>query len=365
MVSLWYLATFLRLAPLLVAALHSPRNTHSKLAKRCTGVIRSFDDVSNAVKCTTINIYGFTTFTLALLDSTTVNLHGDIAFGNKTWGGPLFLISGTSIKFHGNGHTFDGGGPFHWDGLGTNGGVQKPTPMLKIVMSGSFMNTKVVNAPAQAFSISNNPSLLKISKVTIDNSQGDTPNSRSNGQPAAHNTDGFDVGSKDLVIQNCIVINQDDCIVINYGSNILLQNNRCINGHGISIACRSQDNVSGVVIRNNTIVDNEQALRIKSDPTSRDATVSNITFSGNTGTGLWRFGVLIDQSYPKILGTPGTGDVNFVGATNTMSVLSTARPVAVNCGKGACTGSWDWSSLKTSGGQGNYAVNTPAIEGLN
>lgn len=74
------------------------------------------------------------------------------------------------------------------DGLGTNGGVTKPHPMMKFVniipsflsylpltpmpirikISGTFDNVKVVNSPAQTFSVSN-PAALVISNVNIDN----------------------------------------------------------------------------------------------------------------------------------------------------------------------------------------------------
>ncbi len=39
----------------------------------------------------------------------------------------------------------------------------------------------------------------------------------------------------------------------------------------------------------------DQALRIKTKASASDSTVTNITYSGNTGTGLRQFGVLIDQ----------------------------------------------------------------------
>ena len=39
----------------------------------------------------------------------------------------------------------------------------------------------------------------------------------------------------------------------------------------------------------------DQALRIKTKASSTNSTVTNITYSGNTGTGLRQFGVLIDQ----------------------------------------------------------------------
>lgn len=53
--------------------------------------------------------------------------------------------------------------------------------------------------------------------------------------------------------------------------------------------------VSGVVIQNNNIVNSMQGLRIKTDSDATSASVTNVTYSGNTGTGLQQFGILIDQ----------------------------------------------------------------------
>ncbi|KAF8490276.1 endo-polygalacturonase PG1 [Gautieria morchelliformis] len=358
------------LPSLLVVA--APSRPPSQLAKRCTGTIANLGDVANALRCTTININAFTVparsqLNLALLDGTTVNLNGDIRFGNASWAGPQFQISGNSITFNGNGHSFDGGGPFYWDGLGSNGGTQKPTPMMKIRISGTFKGAKVINSPAQAFAITN-PGHLVISDVIVDNSQGDQPNSKSKGQPAGHNTDAFDVSVGDLIIQNSSVRNQDDCLAINNGTNITFKGNKCSGGHGISIgSIGSGVSVSNIVISGNTITNSDQALRIKTNAAASGSTVSGITYSGNTGTGLKRFGVLIDQSYPKVLGTPKSGvkigKVNFVGNTNTLKVDSTATPVAINCGTGACTSLWSWTSLKTSGGKANFLHNAPKMTG--
>jgi galacturan 1,4-alpha-galacturonidase len=69
---------------------------------------------------------------------------------------------------NGNGHTFDGQGPSYWDGQGGNGGVTKPHPMMKIKISGTYSNVKVLNSPAHTYSISN-PAKLVMSKLTIDN----------------------------------------------------------------------------------------------------------------------------------------------------------------------------------------------------
>ena len=64
---------------------------------------------------------------------------------------------------------------------------------------------------------------------------GDEPNSASDGKAAGHNTDGFDCSTTDLTIEDSVIMNQDDCLAINKGSNIVFQGNTCSGGHGISI----------------------------------------------------------------------------------------------------------------------------------
>ena len=87
---------------------------------------------------------------------------------------------------------------------------------------------------------------------------GDEPNSMSDGQPAGHNTDGFDISADSVTVENSVVMNQgeyypslslsrsyqyhlltydapDDCLAINRGTTITFQNNKCSGGHGISI----------------------------------------------------------------------------------------------------------------------------------
>ncbi|KAI0649840.1 endo-polygalacturonase PG1 [Trametes meyenii] len=374
------MSTFIRLATLLILARAIVAIPATDVGSAsCTGTISSLDDVDDAVKCTTVNINSFTvpageTFNLKLQDGTTVNMQGDVTFAVKNWDGPLFQVSGKSITFNGNGHTFDGNGPSYWDGQGGNGGVTKPAPMMKIKISGTYMvgllpnerNVKVKNSPARVYSVSN-PAPLTMSKLTIDDSAGDAPNSKSDGKPAGHNTDGFDCSTTDLTIEDSTIHNQDDCLAINKGSNIVFQRNTCTGGHGISVGSISSDvTVSGIVIQDNTIQDNDQALRIKTKASASDSTVTNITYSGNTGTGLRQFGVLIDQSYPDTLGKPGTGvklsDVNFIGSTNSLSVASDAMRVAVNCGSGSCTGTWDWSALKVTGGKAGPITNFSGIK---
>ncbi|KAF8751218.1 Glycosyl hydrolases family 28 [Rhizoctonia solani] len=266
-------------------------------ARRCTGTISSLDDVSSAVECTTININSFTvpageTFSISAPTGATIN------FGYAVWSGPFFELSGTDITFNGNGYTFNGQGEQYWDGLGSSGST-KPHPMMKYdQIFRYFTNLIVKNSPQQCFSFGNDAALT-VSKVTVDN---------------------FSVS--DLTIEDSTVINQDDCLAINKGSNIIFQRNSCSNGHGISIGSITSDvTVSNVQILDNTVTSNAQGFRIKT--TLRQL---GIYYSGNTATGCTSYGVIVDQSYPSTLGTPELAlsfrcNVTFAG-TNTVSVAA-------------------------------------------
>ncbi|CAE7230868.1 unnamed protein product [Rhizoctonia solani] len=347
---------------LALAALPVALVAASPAGRRCTGTISSLDDVTAAQKCTTININAFTvpagkTFAISALDGTTINLLGDVKFGVANWAGPLFSIAGNKLVFNGNGHTFDGQGASYWDGQGGNGGVTKPHPMMKIKMSGTYSNVKVLNSPAHVYSISN-PAALVMSKLTIDNSAGDKPNSKS------VLSDGFDVSTTDLTIEDSTIYNQDDCIAINKGSNIIFQRNTCSGGHGISIGSVSADaTVNNIQILNNKVVNNDQALRIKTKADATNASVTNVVFNGNTATGIKKYGVIVDQSYPSTLGTPGNNvamsGISF--GTNNIAVTSDAQRVAVNCGS-KCTGTWDWSGLTVTGGKAGKVYNYKGIK---
>ncbi|CAE6356516.1 unnamed protein product [Rhizoctonia solani] len=342
------------------------------LRSGCT--IDSLASVAAAEKCSTITIDAFTVpagqkLTISAPDKAIINMKGNLVFEADTTfktTGPLFTLSGTGITFNGNGFTIDGQGAKYWDGDGTSSPKQaKPHPMIKLSCSGIVENFTVLNSPAQVFSMGNDAALT-VSKITINNSAGNSPNHLSGGKPAAHNTDGFDVSTSDVTIQNSIITNQDDCMVINKGSNIIFQNNKCTGGHGISIeSVASGSIVSNVHITDNTIIDNVQALRFKTDKSATSGSVSSVTYSGNTATGCTEYGVIIDQSYPDTLGSPGAGvkisGITFTG-TNTIAVASTAKGrVEVNCAKGGCIGTWNWAGLKVSGGSSAGSITNADI----
>ncbi|KAJ7577413.1 glycoside hydrolase [Mycena floridula] len=349
--------------PANVTTLNAPR----KIGKRCTGQIQSLADVAAAEECTTIVIGGFTvpagqTFALAPPDGASITLTGQITFAVQNWAGPLMTITGNSITFDGGGHNLVGNGDQYWD---LDGGVQKPDPMLRINMGGTFSNIQLVNSPARAVAIGG--SSLTVSAVNVNNAAGNAANSKSAGIAAGHNTDGFDVSANNVRIQNSVVQNQDDCLAINRGTNITFTGNSCTGGHGISIAIT----ISGVTISGNTVSakynHSTNGLRIKTDATATGSTVSNVVYSGNTMTGITQFGVLIDQSYPATLGTPGTGvvinGVTFSG-TNKIAVGSSAKRVEVNCGSSSsCTGTWNFAGLTVTGGAAGAIVNNAHVTG--
>ncbi|KAJ7654877.1 glycoside hydrolase [Mycena rosella] len=191
---------------------------------------------------------------------------------------------------------------------------------------------KIVNSPERAIAIEG--SSLTVSGITVDN---------------CVNTDGFDVAANDVTIESSTVANQDDCLAINRGTNIVFSGNTCSGGHGISVGSISGDTtVSNVQITGNAVTSRSSVFR---PPPCCGSTVSSVVY--NKLSGITEFGVLIDQSYPSTLGTLGTGvvinTVIFFG-TNTIAVGSSAKRVEVNCGStSSCDGTWNWAELTITG----------------
>ena len=102
-------------------------------------------------------------------------------------------------------------------------------------------------------------------ELTLDNSAGYAPNAISEGLPAAHNSDGFDISECSFVsLTNNTVINQDDCVAVTSGNNITVDSMYCSGGHGLSIG-----SVGG----------------------KSDNIVTNITFSNRYAHCLFQFGM--------------------------------------------------------------------------
>ncbi|KIV98930.1 uncharacterized protein PV09_09316 [Verruconis gallopava] len=284
-------------------------------------------------------------------DNTHFIFSGTTTFGYKEWEGPLIKFSGKGQTITGaSGHVINGEGQLWWDGEGSNGGKTKP----KFFKAGSLTSSSITglnvkNTPVQAFSISGCTDLT-IDSVTIDDSAGDA-----NG--LGHNTDAFDVGtSTGVTIKNAVVHNQDDCLAINSGSNIVFTGGSCTGGHGLSIGSvggRDDNDVYNVTISNSKVINSQNGVRIKT-VYGATGSVKDVTYSDITLSGITKYGIVIEQDYENgsPTGTPTGGvpitDLTLDGVTGT--VTSSATDIYILCASGACS-DWTWKDVSVTGGK--------------
>jgi len=174
-----------------------------------------------------------------------------------------------------------------------------------------------------------------------------------------HNTDAFDVGnSDDITITGSTIYNQDDCLAVNSGTNIQFLNNYCSGGHGISIGSvggRSNNVVDTVAIKDCTVVNSENGIRIKT-VAGATGSVKGVTYSGITLKNIAKNGIVIQQDYqngsPTGVPTDGVPITGLTIANVKGSVASSARGIYILCAAGACS-DWKWSGVSISGGKNN------------
>ncbi|KAJ3889991.1 polygalacturonase [Lentinula edodes] len=346
------LVAFTTFACLLTGALASP--TQTTQAKRATCTVNSVASAADLSDCTSVVITAFSvpsgeTVTIKAASGASISMTGSVTFSKTTASGPLWTFDTSNANFNGNGYSFKGNGDLYWDGEGTSGGVTKPHPFIKFEGYGSFTDLIIKNSPAHAISVGTT-STSSFTNILVDNLDGAS---------LGKNTDGFDVSASDLTISGCKVYNQDDCIAINSGSNIVFENNFCSGGHGISIgSIATGKTVSGVTISGNQVEESMYGMRIKVDSDATSASVSDVTYSGNTISTNDKYGFLITQSYSADFGTPGTGstisDINFTGSQTKITVSGSYPRVGVDCGH--CSGTWNWAELVASGGESSDIV---------
>ncbi|PQE10473.1 putative endopolygalacturonase protein [Rutstroemia sp. NJR-2017a BBW] len=369
-------------APLPTAA-PSPREVEAAIEERniekraatCTfsGTLGYSSAMKSKAACSTIILNsltvpgGVTLDMTDLPDDTTIIFQGETSFAYKEWAGPLFAVSGTGITVAGsNAKTaiLNGNGASYWDGEGGSGGKTKPKFFQAHDLTDSLIETlTILNPPVQVFSI-NGASNLELAYITVDASAGDS---------LGKNTDAFDIGSSDTVtIEYATVYNQDDCVAINSGTNIIFKNGYCSGGHGLSIGSvggRTDNTVNGVTFSSSTVTKSVNGIRVKTI-SGDTGLVNGVTYSGITLSSISKYGILIEQNYDggDLDGTATTG-VPITGLTlknisGTGAVASSGYDVVVVCGSStSCTG-WTWSGVAVTGGK-TYAKcqSVPSVVG--
>ncbi|XP_018324483.2 endopolygalacturonase I-like, partial [Agrilus planipennis] len=273
--------------------LTQPYNFSESATPECTLTGNSVDNLASVLAtCKEISISNLHVpagerLTLNAQNGSVITFEGHITFGYKEMSGFLIVIHGNNITVVGApGNLIDGGGARWWDGLGGNSGKTKPKFFQFRLTNSIVKGLNVKNSPKHCFTITNSENVI-LTDITYDNLDGDTQ--------GGHNTDAFDTShSKDVTITNCVVFNQDDCLAINSGDGHVFTNNYCYGGHGISIGSvggRDNNVVKNIFIKNNTVVNSENGIRIKTNynttgivtnVTYEDITIENITDYGFT-----------------------------------------------------------------------------------
>ncbi|KAF3904407.1 Polygalacturonase-3 [Orbilia brochopaga] len=316
----------------------------------CSTIILSALAVPSGV---TLNLEG-------LKDGTTVIFRGHTTFGYKEWEGSLVSVSGNKITVKGeSGSVLDGQGALYWDGQGGSGGKIKPKFFkANNLVDSTLDGITILNAPKNSFSL-NRVTNLVVKNILIDDKAGAS---------LGKNTDGFNINNADGVfITNVNVYNQDDCMNVNTGQNILMTNSFCSGSHGLSIGSVAD----GAVVRNVTydtitVEKSQQAVRIKTNSGATasvsDITYRNIKINGGTTTGIVDYGIIVDQSYGGTKNSPTNGVKidNFVLDNVTGTVPSDAINIQIQCGVGSCT-NFHWTNVKVTGGKkSTNCMNVPA-----
>ncbi|EXC34923.1 hypothetical protein L484_020040 [Morus notabilis] len=157
------------------------------------------------------------------------------------------------------------------------------------------------------------------------------------------NTDGIHIGrSSGISITDTVIQTGDDCVSLGDGcKEISIRRVTCGPGHGISVGSlgkySNEDPVEGVIVRNCTIRNTSNGVRVKTWPDSHDGLASNLHFEDivmeNVGNP-----VLIDQEYcpwnqcnAKVPSRIKISDVSF---KNIRGTSTTALAVNLVCSSG-------------------------------
>ncbi|CAG9864910.1 unnamed protein product [Phyllotreta striolata] len=334
----------------------SPLFNETNVGANC--VITQFSQVGSVTKsCNNIVVQNLAVpagkqLLLNLKSGTTLTFKGTTSFGyGVQWEGPMVLIKGNHLTVDGSGATLDGQGAHYWDGKGDSGN-NKPKFFRIQAQSSTFSNIHLLNCPKQCTSVLNSNSVT-LDKWNIDVSAGDRNH-------LGHNTDGFDVSaSSGVTIKNSVVKNQDDCVALNSGSNIHIDNLDCSGGHGLSISVgvsktdSTKNRLSDVTFSNSVVKNSRNGIHIKTHTDGAVGYMKDITYTNIKFQGLTNYGINVQENYKggKSSGSPvGNIPIHGLKLNNIRGTMTgkDSEAVYVLCGSKGCD-NFNWSGVSITG----------------
>ncbi|KAG5876049.1 hypothetical protein JTB14_031576 [Gonioctena quinquepunctata] len=297
--------------------------------------------VGNTFPCNMTVVPAGKTLALNLRQGTSLTFDGIVKFGFSNWDGPLVQVQGSGITVKGTqGSKIDAEGAKYWDGKGGSG-PRKPVLFAMNVNGGNFENIHLLNCPERCAAVLGSD--LHLNYWNIDVSAADKDD-------LGRNTDGFDIVGNNIEIKNSVVKNQDDCVVVNGGTNMHFRNIVCSGGHGLSLAVGmdSKSNiVRNITFTQCTVINSSGGVHVKTVKDGGPGVIEDITYSHITLEGITWYGIRVQQDYPYNDDNP-VGNVPIKGLTlrDVKGTMNSAYsiPISVSCAAGACS-DWSWSDI--------------------
>ncbi|MGA2241784.1 MAG: glycosyl hydrolase family 28 protein [Verrucomicrobiota bacterium] len=214
-----------------------------------------------------------------------------------SWPGTSTFINGAGlhdVEISGSG-TIDGQGAAWWAAYRANNNIGRP---YFINFSGScsnilIQNVTMQNPPTFHMMLKGNNVNLTIRSITI-NTPGNSPN-----------TDGMDLASIHVLIQDCFISDGDDNIEIGGSggpaADVTVTNCTFGTGHGVSLGSITSGDVSNLTVINCSFTGTDYGIRMKSD-NDRGGLVQNLTYRNITMTNVGY--PIVIYSYYNEYGTP-------------------------------------------------------------
>ncbi|XP_056630631.1 polygalacturonase-like [Diorhabda sublineata] len=329
----------------------------SNLTNDC--YITQYSQVANALsKCTSIVIDSLVvpsgkTLDLKLKDGAILAFKGTTTFEVGYNDVYLMTISGNNINVFGeSGSLIHGQGEKYWDGQGGSGGVTKPKLFLiQDVNHGVFKNINLKNCPMFCTTI------LKSNYVTIDGFKADCSEGDSGSAHVGRNTDGIGIAwCTNLYINNVFIHNQDQCLYVNQGSNMVFTNIHCVNSNGIcatagySQTSYEENTTKNITFHNCVMEGGLTGVQILAKWNAGLGEISDITFQNVKLVGVRQQGIFVEMD------SGNTGHINNnieVKNLKMSQIYGTvegngARAIYIKCG--AKCHDWIFSNINVSGG---------------